>query len=161
MNEYELKAAMQIVTEKNITAKQLKDFSEEYALVKLVKIGMFSTIVSLTALLWGCPVYNVWSQGLAGKAELRRAEQNRMIAVEEAKAKLESAELLNQAEVKRAEGLAQATELVVDSFGGPGEYLRYLWIQSLEENNADIIYVPTEAGLPILEASKQIPNESQ
>jgi hypothetical protein len=24
--------------------------------------------------LWGCPTYNVWQQGLAGKAELKRAE---------------------------------------------------------------------------------------
>lgn len=159
MNELELKAAMQVVVDKKITAKQLRDFSSDYALVKLVKFGIGVALVTITGLLWGCPTYNVWSQGLAGKAELRRAEQNRMIAVEEARAKLESAELLNQAEVKRAEGLAQATALVVDSFGGPGEYLRYLWIQSLEQNKADIIYVPTETGLPILEAGRMVTNE--
>ena len=114
------------------------------------------TVVSLLALIMGgCPIYNVWERGLAGQAELKQAEQNRQIEVEEAKAKLESAELLNQAEVARARGLAEATALVVDSFGGPDAYLRYLWIQSLESNEADIIYVPTEAGLPILEAGKQ------
>lgn len=116
--------------------------------------GVTALMVLAVLLLAGCPQYNVWQQGLMGKAELRRAEQNRKITVEEAQAKLESAELLNLAEVKRAEGLAQATALVVDSFGGPDSYLRYLWIQSLENNKANIIYVPTEAGLPILEASR-------
>lgn len=105
------------------------------------------------------PVWKVWKSGLTGKAELRRAEQNRQIAIEEAKAKKESAGLLNEAEVIRAAGLAKATDLVVNSFGGPDAYLRYLWIQSIENNKADVIYVPTEAGLPILEATRRIESD--
>lgn len=122
---------------------------KDYIVVTLVGL------LVIAGLFFVWPQYRVWQQGLAGEAELKRAEQNRQIAVEEARAKLEAAELLNQAEVKRAEGLAQATALVVDSFGGPDAYLRYLWIQSLENNDADIIYVPTEAGLPILEAGQR------
>lgn len=33
-------------------------------------------------------------------------------------------------------------------------YLRYLWIDKLGAGN-QVIYVPTEAGLPILEAGKR------
>jgi hypothetical protein len=33
--------------------------------------------------------------------------------------------------------------------------LRYLWINTLGENGQDVIYVPTEAGTPILEAGKR------
>ena len=36
-----------------------------------------------------------------------------------------------------------------DSLGGPEGYLRYLQIQALEETKASLIYVPTEAGLPV------------
>lgn len=121
----------------------------------IAHIGI-AVLLLASSLMAGCPPYGVWQQGLEGRAELRRAEQNRQIAVQEAQAKFESAALLNQAEVLRAEGLAQATALVVDSFGGPDSYLRYLWIQSLENNKANIIYVPTEAGLPILEAGRSV-----
>lgn len=40
-------------------------------------------------------------------------------------------------------------------------YLRYLWVQELSDNRNSVIYVPTETGLPILEASrlKMIPQE--
>ncbi len=112
-------------------------------------------VALVVTLFFGLPKWNVWRSGLSGEAELRRAEQNRQILVEEAQAKLDAADLLNKAEVKRAEGLAEATELVANSFGGPEAYLRYLWIQSLENNEADIIYVPTEAGLPLLEAGQR------
>jgi hypothetical protein len=65
--------------------------------------GLAVAALSLLFLgLWGYPMYNVWQQQLAGKAEFVRASQNRQIKVEEAKAKLESAEYLNQAEIKRA-----------------------------------------------------------
>lgn len=102
----------------------------------------------------GCPQYNVWSEGLAGKAELRRAEENRQIKIEEAKAIEESAGSLANAEVIRAEGVAKANKIVQAGLGGPQGYLRYLYIEGLKEHGKEcpIIYVPTEAALPILEA---------
>ena len=56
----------------------------------------------------GLPQYRVWEQNKLGEAELARAEQNRKIAVEEAKAKEEAAKSLAAAEVIRAQGVAQA-----------------------------------------------------
>ena len=37
---------------------------------------------------------------------------------------------------------------------GAEGYLRYLQIQALQDTNARLIYVPTEAGLPVTEASR-------
>lgn len=126
-----------------------------------MKSGLFIAIaaflvVSIGTLMWGLPQYGVWQQELAGRAELVRAEQNRHIAVLEAQARLEAEELNAQAEVARARGVAEANAIVAEGLGGPDGYLRYLWIQSLGDNGQDVIYIPTEAGLPILEASRSI-----
>ena len=107
--------------------------------------------------LYGCPKYSVYNQRLQGEAELARAESNRKIAIAEAEAKKESAKQLAEAEVIRAEGVAKANTIIGDSLKNNEAYLRYLYITGLNEssdNGNKIIYVPTEAGLPILEASR-------
>lgn len=110
------------------------------------------------ACLYGCPQYNVYANRLGGEAELQRAESNRKIAIEEANAKKESAKALAEAEVIRAEGVAKANKIIGDSLKNNEGYLRYLYIQNLSETETQgnkVIYIPTEAGLPILEAGKR------
>lgn len=102
----------------------------------------------------GCPAYNVYSQEQAGRAALAEAQSSRQIAVLEARAKLESAKMLADAEVLRAEGAARANRILQDSLGGPDGYLRYLQIQAIDAKDAQIIYVPTEGGLPLLESGR-------
>jgi regulator of protease activity HflC (stomatin/prohibitin superfamily) len=107
--------------------------------------------------MWGCPHYNVYRKTMEGVAALREAESSRQIAVAEAKAKEESAKLLAQAEIERAKGAAEANRIIGESLQGhAGEtYLRYLWVTSLEENNnPTVVYIPTEAGMPIMEAGR-------
>ncbi|WBO23451.1 SPFH domain-containing protein [Sphingomonas abietis] len=111
-------------------------------------------IILITGILVGCPRYNVYQQEMAGRAKLAEAQSSRQVAVLEARAKMESATSLAQAEVTRAEGAAKANHILQNSLGGPEGYLRYLQIQALETNNAKLIYVPTEAGLPVTEASR-------
>jgi regulator of protease activity HflC (stomatin/prohibitin superfamily) len=115
--------------------------------------GLFLFLL-LVAGMYGCPAYNVYSQGKAGEAKLKEAESSRQIAIQEAHAKKESAKDLAEAEVIRARGVAQANEIIGQSLKNNDSYLRYLWIQNLESNQNDVIYVPTEAGLPILEAQR-------
>lgn len=106
--------------------------------------------------MWGCPQYNVWSSKLSGEAELKKAEWNRQIAIKEAEAKLASSRMLAEAEVERAKGVAEANKIIGESLKNNEAYLRYLWIHNLEEGKGNnVIYVPTEAGLPILEAGKR------
>ena len=112
-------------------------------------------ILLISAIIYGYPQYKVWQQRLAGQAELARAEQNRKIAIQEAEAKKESARALAEAEIIRAEGVAKANSIIGESLRGNEGYLRYLWIQTLNDNPQNVIYVPTEAGLPILEAGKR------
>ena len=107
--------------------------------------------VSLAA---GCPPYHVWEQGLVGEAELRRAQQNRQIEIARAEAARDAATSLAQAEVERAKGVAQANAIIAGGLGGAEGYLRYLWIHGMQTNNMQVVYIPTEAGIPILEAHR-------
>lgn len=100
------------------------------------------------------PTYSVWEQRLKGEAELARAEANRKIRVLEANAEQDSSRALAEAEVIRAEGVARANKIIGDSLQNNEGYLRYLWIQSLKSNKKEVVYVPTEANLPIMEANR-------
>jgi len=116
-------------------------------------------IITIIILLWAyfsfmSPYLNVWQQSMAGQAELSHAEFNRQIAICEAMAKKESAKFLSESEIIRAEGVAQANKIIGDSLTGNEGYLRYLWIQGLQTNNMSVVYIPTEANLPILEANR-------
>lgn len=55
-------------------------------------------------------------------------------------------------EVARAEGVAKSNKIIAGSIDG--NYLRYLWIKGLQTNNMQVIYVPTEGNIPIMEASR-------
>lgn len=93
-----------------------------------------------------------------GEADLLESESSKKIAIESAKAKLESAKLLAQAEIERAKGVAEANKIIGDSLKNNEAYLRYLYISNLEkaeQSGAQVIYIPTEAGLPILESGKR------
>lgn len=112
-------------------------------------------LFGVTALgMYGCPTYNVWQKELSGKAQLKEAEWNRQIKIQEAAAQEESAKHLARAEIERAKGVAQANEIIGSSLKNNEAYLRYLWITELNQGQ-QVIYIPTEAGLPILEAGKR------
>jgi hypothetical protein len=103
--------------------------------------------------------YRLWSASIHGEAELKQAEWNRQIIVKEAIAKRDASSLLAQAEIERAKGVAQANKIIGDSLKQNEDYLRYLWIDSLHNTQNQIIYVPTEANLPILEANRNNKHE--
>lgn len=120
---------------------------------KSIIISIVSTILLIVLLFVGIPMYRVWSQEMAGKAEYAKAEQNRKIKIEEAKANLEAEKLNAQAEVERAKGAAQAIE--IENGKLTSTYIQYLWVRQQSNNNVEkIIYIPTEASIPILEAKK-------
>ncbi len=125
-------------------------------IIALLGFGGLGAIGIVVLAMWGCPKYKVYEQNLTGAAELARAEQNRQISIAQSKAKAEAAAFEADADTIRAHGVARANQILgVSLVGDAGDrYLRYLWIQALE-NQAHVIYVPTEAGLPILEAGKR------
>lgn len=123
-----------------------------------VLIGFCSIIavgVTIMGLCFVTAHYGVWSARKQGEAEYARAECNRCIKVLEAEARKEAAKCLADAEVIRAHGVAKANLIIGDSLKDNESYLRYLWIDGLGHCPGNVIYVPTEAGLPILEAGKR------
>jgi regulator of protease activity HflC (stomatin/prohibitin superfamily) len=139
-------------------------------MVEVSTVKVTATVMSLVAtaavlvgglVFGGCYAerkFAVFSQETEGRAEYARAEQNRRIQILEAQARQESATLLAQAEVERAKGVAEANRIVGEGLKGHEEYLRYLWVMSLEhsaQRGNTVVYVPTEANLPVLEAGKR------
>lgn len=95
------------------------------------------------------PNYRVWSQEMRGKAALAEATQSKMIQIEQARAELESAELRSKAIEVIGKSAKQYPEYREQEFiGAFGEALR-------EGAINQVIYVPTEGNIPILEAGKR------
>lgn len=122
-------------------------------------IGTIVVVLAiLVGLFLGFPLYNVYSKQMAGRASYEEAVQNRRIRVLEAQAALDAAKLTAQAEVERARGADQANRIMAEGLGGPEAYLRWSYINMLQETagqqGRQTIYVPTEAGMPILEAGR-------
>lgn len=120
---------------------------------------IMTAIILVTSAIGGCmygaPQYGVYHQRLEGEAELAKANYSKQIAIQEAHAKMESAKLLADAEVIRAGGVAKANQIIGDSLKNNEDYLRYLFVNNLEHTQNQVIYVPTEANMPILEAGKR------
>ena len=123
------------------------------AAVKGIVWSVVAIVVVCLAVAFVRPWYNVWSQEMEGKAEFAKAEQNRKIKIEEAKANLEAEKLNAQAEVERAKGAAEAIRIENGSI--TPTYIQYLWVrQQSNLNDKTVIYIPTESNLPLLEAPR-------
>lgn len=101
--------------------------------------------------LWGCPQYSVYSARKEGEAVLAHAQSSREVAVAEAKAKMESATLLAEADTIRAHGIARSNQIIGQSL--TPAYLHWFWIDNIDKSN-NVIYVPTETNLPVMEAGR-------
>ena len=124
-------------------------------------MGLGIAIMFLAAVFGGCFVgwnyAKVWSNEQAGKAELANAKYSKLVAVEIAKAKNESAMYEAQAHITEAKGVAAANAIISDSI--TPEYIEYMYIQGLQDNSNKVIYVPTEASIPIIEAGRMANEE--
>jgi regulator of protease activity HflC (stomatin/prohibitin superfamily) len=131
----------------------------EENIMKYIISAIVGVILLAVIGLAGCPTYNVYASQMSGRAAYVKAEQDRRVKVLEAQAALDSAQLNAQAEVARARGTNEANRIMSDSLGGPDNYLRWSYINMLQETagsgDRQIIYLPTEAGMPILEAGRR------
>lgn len=105
--------------------------------------------VALTAgVAWGIPTYGVWQQEMQGKSTLARASQERQVQIEQARAERDAAILR-----------AEAIQIVGKAAKDFPEYRTQEFMGAMGEalNNGQIeqmIYVPTEANIPITEATR-------
>lgn len=121
-------------------------------IIRLGVFGVFAALLLVCGGMWGCPRYTVYVKNLEGEALLRRAESERQVQIEDAKGKEQAAKMLASAEIERARAVAEANKIIGDSLKNNPEYLTWLWIEQVNANGNAVIYIPTEAGLPILEA---------
>ncbi|MDE5849807.1 MAG: hypothetical protein K2H38_06675, partial [Muribaculaceae bacterium] len=103
------------------------------AIIKKALWGVAAIITVIVAMAFIRPWYNVWSQEMEGKAEFAKAEQNRKIKIEEAKANLEAEKLNAQAEIERAKGAAEAIRIENGSI--TPTYIQYLWVRQQSDLN--------------------------
>lgn len=120
-------------------------------IITLVIIAVILVVVGMIVF----PQYNVWKRKLGGEAQLREQEYAKQIVVEQAKAELESAKLLREAEVERARGVAESMEIISEKLEQNESYLQYLAIQAqmkmAESPNHTTVYIPVGPnGLPLI-----------
>ena len=121
---------------------------------KGIILGVIIVIAIVLGLMIGLPKYHVWQAEQSGKAEFAKAEQNRKIKIEEAKANLEAEKLNAQAEIERAKGAAEAIRIENGSI--TPAYIQYLWVRQQNNlNDKTVVYIPTEANLPLLEVNRK------
>jgi regulator of protease activity HflC (stomatin/prohibitin superfamily) len=116
---------------------------------QIITVSILGLAGFVLSLMFGLPLYSVWQQGLSGEAALHKARQTRQIIIEQARAEKESATFR-----------AEAIRIVGESAQAYPEYRKQEFMgafaEALQEGNIrQIIYVPTEANLPILEAGKR------
>ena len=103
---------------------------------------------AMTLAMWGCPKYNVYAAEMSGKAMYAHAEYARKVQVAQAEGEKEAASL-------RAEDIKIVGQAATDF----PQYRQQEFIGAFAEALKDgkiqqIIYVPTEANLPITEAHR-------
>lgn len=119
--------------------------NSELAATGLFVLGVFAAIA---AGCWGYPQYEVYLQRMEGEALLSRSEAEKRIIVEQAKAEVEAARLRAQAIEAIGEAAKEYPEYRHQEFIGA-------FAEALKEGNIDqIIYVPTEANVPIVEVGR-------
>lgn len=108
--------------------------------------------------MWGCPRYKVYAARKDGEAQLAHAQSSKEVAVAEARAKMEAAAMLAQADTIRAHGIASSNQIIGKSLVDNPSYLQWLFIDQLKDTKDQIIYIPAgQMGMPIMEANRLAP----
>ncbi len=117
----------------------------------LLALAIVAIIAALMIIL---PIYNVWTSRKAGQAELAEAQFEQQIQIAEAQGRFNAAELNKKAAVVEAEAVSAQITIIGEHLKQHDLYLRWQWIEMMKHRQGETIYVPTEANLPILEATR-------
>jgi hypothetical protein len=112
-------------------------------------------IIGAASLMIILPIYNVWALHKRGQADLAKARNEQQVQVAFAQGRLDAAELNKRAAIIEAEAVAAQIDKIGASLTQHDLFLRWQWIRMMEEREGETIYVPTEANLPILEATRR------
>jgi regulator of protease activity HflC (stomatin/prohibitin superfamily) len=110
--------------------------------------GFVITFVFILAVLIAGPAIYGFMMELIGRGNLERAKYEKQIQVEQAKAELEAAKLRSEAIMLVGEAAKKYPEYRTQEFIGA-------FAEAIKDGKIDqIIYVPTEAGIPIVESGR-------
>lgn len=118
--------------------------------ISLITCGVLLLCFTFLA---GCPAYSVWTAKMDGEAKLAHARYSKQVMVQESIAKDSASIFEAAADTNRAHGVARSNEIIGQSLNQNEAYLRWLWINEINKNN-NVMYIATEAGLPITEAGR-------
>lgn len=116
---------------------------------------LFAVVLVIGGAMWGLPKYKLY-----------KADHEKQTLTITAKAKSQAAEYTAKTEVTkanyeaerdriRAQGVADSNRLIADSL--TEEYITWHYIDQMSRHSNQIIYVPTEGGVPIMEANRLKP----
>ena len=141
------------------TAEEIKaEGDESRAMFRFwIKVGagciaLLVGVVFLSGLVM--PPLRLYKQNTEKRAVIAEQKAKSEAAEYAARSQVTQAQAKADAEVIRAKGLAESQDIIASTL--TEEYLRYLYIDALAGGDGQIIYVPTEAGLPILEAGRGV-----
>lgn len=125
----------------------------------MILLSIFVAVLVIAIITWFIgiyPVWNVWASKKSGEAQLQEALNAQRIQLAEATARKEAATLNKEAAIIEAEAVSEQIKKIGSELTNHDLFLKWQWIQMMEKRqNNSTIYVPTEAGLPILEAGKR------
>ena len=112
-------------------------------------IGTLALVFFILGLMFGLPMYSVWQQEYSGRASLAKAEQTRQILVAQAMAEKDAAKARSEAIAIMGKAATEYPEYRKQEYIGA-------FAEALREGHINqIIYVPTEASIPVLEAGNR------
>jgi regulator of protease activity HflC (stomatin/prohibitin superfamily) len=117
---------------------------------------VFLVLIIILWALFGYPMWKVWASGKSGEADLQQAHKEQQIQVSKAQGRLDAARLNKEAAIIEAEAVSEQITRIGAQLTEHDLYLKWQWIKMMEERpEGSVIYVPTEASMPILEAGKR------
>lgn len=119
-------------------------YSDRLFVTRVAVVVIALLLVGTPVVMFGYPLYRVWSSEQSGRASFAQAEQEKKIQIEQARAEVESAKLR-----------AEAIEIIGTKLKEFPEYRDQEFISQFGDalnqgNIQQIIYVPTEANIPIV-----------
>lgn len=117
---------------------------------RLAKWAVAAIVVTVIAL---SAVVVVWRL-INPQLNLYKANTEKQSQIAVSRAKADAAVFEKAAEITRAEGVSEANRIIASSI--TDEYIRWLYVDQLDRIEGQIIYIPTEAAIPILEAGRSV-----
>lgn len=115
-----------------------QDSSMPIKLRAILSVSSLALFLGLSAAVaFGYPQYKVWEQSKDGEAALAKATQDRQIKVQEAASKQ-----------------AEANRILGESIRQYPESMEQKWVEAIEKTSNQVIYLPTEASVPITESAR-------